>query len=394
MGLFNRKQKNDVIEKEIETALQQAKTLDLQINAQVYAFSVVTEFLAREFSKCKFNCYQNNEVTYGKDYYRFNVRPNAYQTATEFKKEIISKLLRDNECLIVEASSYDLIIADSFNKNRLGINKNTFTSVNSNNEFFAKRFIAPDDAIYISYCNDEFQINSKVNTLNNGLQKLLQQTAKKCERLNYEKGILKINAMASGNKDFKERLQKLLNNDFRAFFQSSSNAVLPLYEGFEYGKIDGNEKNEKSLSDIQTLINSMISKTAAAYGVHPAVILGDRENTEEAEKYTVAKAIKPIAEMIENALTESLYGVDGFCKGNYVKIDLTPLRFNSIFDFADASDKLLASGQYSIDDLREARGDRRLNTEWSKRHWMTKNYQNIEEMQKPESEGGEINGNA
>jgi len=227
-----------------------------------------------------------------------------------------------------------------------------------------------------------------------GLQELTETAMDNFTNSSYKKGILTIEAMQSGNEKFQEKVTKLLNEDFRKFFSNNKNSVLPLYQGMSYQDLNADRSSTKKseVEDIRNIINEMISKTAIGYGIHPAAILGNIENTENADKYTVGKAVKPIAELLENAINAAVYKTEGFKKGNYVSISLAPLRDISVFENAEASDKLIASGQYSIDDLIEARGGRRLNTEWSKRHWMTLNYRPIEDAINRTAKGGEKDG--
>ena len=42
---------------------------------------------------------------------------------------------------------------------------------------------------------------------------------------------------------------------------------------------------------------------------------------------------------------------------------------------------MIACGGWNIDDIRKKAGDAPLNTEWSKRHFITKNYSNIEDIE-------------
>ncbi len=394
MGLFfnRKKNKSDELERQIEEYFKQADGIKNKINAEIYAHFVVVEYIAKEFSKCRINCYRNNEVQYDKDYYRWNIKPNSFQSAAEFKKEFICKLLIYNEVLIFEKNNHDLIIADTFEANRFGTEEYVFSNIQVGNERFIKTFKS-EDVIYIKYSNDDVNIQSKVAFLLSELEKLATIASDNFTNSSYKKGILQIDAMKTGNEKFQEKVDKLLNEDFRKFFSNNKNAVLPLYTGMTYEDLNKDRSSTKKseIEDIKTVINEMISKNAIAYGIHPSMILGNVENTAEADKYTISKAIKPIAEMLENAITEAIYKADGFIKGNYVNISLAPLRDVSVFENAEASDKLIASGQYSIDDLIEARGGRRLNTNWSKQHWMTLNYRAIEDAVS-QSEGGEDNG--
>ena len=55
---------------------------------------------------------------------------------------------------------------------------------------------------------------------------------------------------------------------------------------------------------------------------------------------------------------------------------------------ADKLDKLIASGIYCIDEARRRCGLPELNTPWSQRHYITKNYDSVENTLDP-LEGGE-----
>lgn len=398
MGIFfnrNKKKFDEELEKQLGELIKQSNQIKRKINAEIYANFVVVEYIAREFSKCRINCYRNNEIQYDEDYYRWNVKPNSYQNAAEFKKELASKLLIFNEVLIIEKSNNDLVIADSFESKRYGTNGYTFSSVQVGDERFVKTFRSgADDVIYITYSNDNVNIRQKVAYLLSGLQELISIAKDNFTNSSYQKGILMIDAMASGNKPLQEKITKLLNEGFADFFSSNQNSVLPLYQGMTYKDLNDDRSSTKKseVEDIRNVINEMISKSAIAYGIHPSAILGNVENTENAEQYTISKALKPIAELLENAITESVYKVSGFVKGDYVSISLAPVIYSSVFENADASDKLIASGQYSIDDLIEARGGRRLNNEWSTKHWMTLNYRVIEDAINQSAKGGENDG--
>ena len=52
-----------------------------------------------------------------------------------------------------------------------------------------------------------------------------------------------------------------------------------------------------------------------------------------------------------------------------------------IFEQATNSDKLLSSGLYCIDELRVKLGDTALKTDWSQKHYITKNYAEAEKME-------------
>jgi hypothetical protein len=66
--------------------------------------------------------------------------------------------------------------------------------------------------------------------------------------------------------------------------------------------------------------------------------------------------------------------------GTYLRIDTSSIKHIDLFGISVAFDKLIASGAYSIDELRVKSGDVALNTDYSKQHYITKNYQKIETL--------------
>jgi hypothetical protein len=62
---------------------------------------------------------------------------------------------------------------------------------------------------------------------------------------------------------------------------------------------------------------------------------------------------------------------------NYVKVDTSRINHFDILDVADKADKLVASGVASIDEVRRVLDMPALETEFSQKHWITKNYSDV-----------------
>lgn len=392
MWPFTRAKKTTAEAKEYEKIIEEIDAINSKIQTELYAEFVVIEFIAKEFAKCKIKFYKGHELNNGEEYYRWNIKPNSYQNGVEFKKELISKFLANNEVLIFENSQKELIIADSFTVKKNGTSECIFSDVCKENERVFT-FLKSSDVTYLS-C-EENGLKSKLRYLLSGLQQVLTDAAKIHSDSANQKGILQIDTLQAGDDELNKRIDEVLNKHFKDFFSSKRNAVLPLYKGLNYRDLNEDRSSAKrsEISDIKTIIDEMISKAAIAHGIMPSIILGDKADTTEAEKVTISNAIKPIAELIETGITASLFEKEEYLEGDYAKVDIMPIRYATIFDYAEASEKLLVSGQFSIDEIREARGERRLNTWWSKKHLLSLNYQFIDQMNKNDSQkGGESSG--
>ncbi len=391
MGFFFNLFKRHPKESDEETIKRIQEEFDFyqnKINAELYAEFVVIEYISKLFSMAEIQIMDGIELKKGDEYYRWNIRPNDFQTGVEFKKEIVARLLLNEEVLIFEDRN-NLIIADpGFNVSKKGSFPYRFSNVSRDGERYFLE-LNSRNSIYLTYETSE--IRRKLKMYLNGIQSLITEAATNYEISATHKGILEISALARGNKDLEKQIDDILNKQFKQFYSSKRSAVLPLYEGMNYKDLNADRSSTKKseIADIKTLTDEMISKSAISHGVKPSVILGDKENTEIATKETISNAIKPIASLLEAGINASdLFGKRNYISGKQAKINLAPLRYNTVFDDAEASDKLIATGQYSIDDLRVERGDMPLNTDWSRMHFITLNYQPIEQAIK-NSKGGE-----
>ena len=75
-------------------------------------------------------------------------------------------------------------------------------------------------------------------------------------------------------------------------------------------------------------------------------------------------------------------------KGNYLKIDTKAIKHIDLLSVSTAIDKLIGSGSFCINDIREAIGEEPIDEDWARQHFITKNYETVELALKA-LEGGE-----
>lgn len=390
MALFFKRKKKAAEEKEIEKIFTEIQQYYTDINVLTYAMCVVINYIARKFALNEVLFYNGNSPVYKENYYAWNVQPNKFQSAYEFKYDIASQLLLNDEVLIIQEGDSLFVAEPGFTVKQVGINEYIFTDVVKNGQRFIGKMYKSSDVMYISYSGNE--IKSKISSMLSGIQELITAASTNYELSSYQKGFIKIQALETGNKNRNEQVDELINNHFKRLFQIKQNAVLPLYEGMDFIDINKDRSSAKrsEVADIKDLIKEAITDVCVGYGVLPSAVIGDKENTKEAERATLTGAIKPLALMLEQVINSIFIEKEKYVKGNYARIELATCIYSTIFDNADASDKLLASTQYSPDELRVARGSRPANEWWSGKHLKTRNYDFISE--KMSNEGGEENG--
>lgn len=142
--------------------------------------------------------------------------------------------------------------------------------------------------------------------------------------------------------------------------------------------MDGTNTNKDS-SDFRALRKEMFEIVAQALQIPVSLMLGNITNMNEIVKVFLTFCIDPIADMISEETTRKTSGgYDNWTKGNYVKVDTSTINHIDILDVAEKADKLIASGTCCIDEVREIIGFDRLNTKFSQQHFITKNYDTVE----------------
>ncbi|MCO0600623.1 phage portal protein [Peribacillus butanolivorans] len=105
--------------------------------------------MAEPISQSEFYVKKDKKIVKDEMYYRLNVRPNPNMSASQFWQTVVHKLIYDNECLIIQADSEDLLFADSFLRIEYAL---TFKDVTIKDYTFSRTF-QMSDVIYLEYSN-------------------------------------------------------------------------------------------------------------------------------------------------------------------------------------------------------------------------------------------------
>ncbi|WP_394923266.1 phage portal protein [uncultured Robinsoniella sp.] len=383
MGFWNWIQGKMLGGKNIEVT---ADTIANYIDQEKMSRLVLEEFtihaainlIANCISKCEFKTFQSGKEFLGEESYKWNYEPNINQNSSQFIQELVTKLLYNNECLVVESNG-QLIIAEIYGSQEFALKETIFSGV-SRKGFTYNRSFNMSDVLYFKLNNKN--IRQLLKNLCSGYNQILNEAVEKYEKAGGEKGTLHIDAVAQGkkygDKGFEDVFEDLMNNRFKKFFNSRS-AVLPLFDGFEYTKqaAEQSKKSTSEVKDITDLTEEILQTVARAFNIPVSLLKGDVSDVDKITKNFLTFCIDPICEMIATEINRKRYGKKLVQTGSYIKIDTTTIMHVDIFDIAEKIDKLIASGMYCIDELRKKLGDAELNTEESKKHFITKNYMDL-----------------
>lgn len=352
------------------------------------AFWTCVNKIANAVSKCEFKTYYHNKETKGKEYYLWNYEPNQNQNAAGFIYKLIAQLYRKNECLVVEIN-HRLYVAESYIKEVYALRDYQFSGI-SFDGYTLQETLDMSDVMF-------FELNSAdMRKLMNGMydsySKLITYAQNAYQKSRGHKGILNIAGVAQEQDNFNETFEELMSTHFKNFF-GKDNAVLPLFDGYNYQDISQNAKtySTESTRDIKALADDIFEFTARAFSFPPSLAKGDVQDTTKATDELLTFAVDPLVKMIQQEINRKRNGKDGLKQGNYLKIDTLAVKHVDIFDIATPIDKLISSGAFTINDILQVIGKPKIDESWADQHFMTKNYSEIGAILKgiTEENGGE-----
>jgi HK97 family phage portal protein len=373
---------------ETEITSEEFFNLQAELYIRNLAFQSAVNLVARAISKCEFKTFLKGKEVKQREYYLWNVEPNKNQNSSEFIQKWISKLYKENECLIVELNG-QLLIADSFNKKKYALYDWQFSQVTVEDYTFNRTF-SMSEVLYFQLNNED--IRRLINGMYETYGKLISYAQKTYQKSRGRKGILDVAAAAQGKKDFQETFSKLMNERFKTYFEAD-NAVLPLFDGYTFNEKDSKTYSNDSSRDIRAMVDDIYDFTARAFCIPPALLRGDVANINDAVvDILLTFGIDPVVDMLHEEINRKRSGYEGFTQGTFIKIDTKTVKHIDLLSVATSIDKLISSGAFCINDIRVAVGDQPIDEPWAKQHFMTKNYSTVEDLLKMLNEEGVSSG--
>lgn len=347
------------------------------------AFWSAVNLVANAVSKCEFKTYLNGKEVKGREYYLWNVEPNKNQNSSVFLHKLIAKLYRDNECLVIEQNG-QLLVADSFIRTPYALYDDVFTQVQVGDFTFQRPF-TQSEVLY--YKLNEENVRKLVNGLYESYSKLITYSMKAYQRSRGTKGIFKYDSIPVAGTDERKAFDALINEKIKKWMEGD-NAALPLGRGQEWKELQHKTYSNESTRDIRAQVDDIFDFTARSFGIPPALLRGDVQDTSKAIDQLLTFCIDPLTDMLSEENNRKRNGYEGFSQGTYQKIDTKSIKHVDLLSVATAIDKLIGSGAFCINDIRKAVGDEIIDEPWANQHFITKNYETVENALKA-LEGGE-----
>lgn len=358
-------------------------SLVFDIYIREMAFWSAVNIIANAVSKCEFKTFLGGKENKGREYYLWNIEPNKNQNSSAFLHKLIAKLYRNNECLVIEQNG-QLIVADSFIRTPYVLYDDVFSQVQIG-DFTFNRTFNQSEVLY--YRLNEANIRELINGLYDSYSKLIAYSMKSYQRSKGTKGIFKYGTIPVAGTEQRKAFDALINEKIKKWMEGD-NAALPLGEGQEWKELTQKTYSSESTRDIKAQIDDIFDFTARAFNIPPALLRGDVQDTSKAIDQLLTFCIDPLCDMLQEEINRKRNGYSGFSKGTYTKIDTKCIKHVDLLSVATAIDKVISSGCFTINDIRKAVGDEPIDEDWANQHWITKNYETVEQAMKA-IEGGE-----
>lgn len=370
-----------------EVTAEEFYNLVAEIHIRELAFWSCINMIANSISKCEFKTFKSNKEVKLNEYYLWNIEPNKNQNSSAFTHKLISQLYRFNECLVVEENG-QLLIADSFQQTEYALVDNLFQGVTVGNFTFPKTYNM-SQVMYFKL--SEKDMRKVTNGIYEGYGKLIAYGMKAYQKSRGNRGVLNYETIAQGNEAAKTAFDDLMNNRFKKFF-TAENAVLPLPKGYTYTDIGSKTYSNEGTRDLRAMADDISDFTAKAFGIPPALAKGDIAGIKDAMDSYLTFCIDPLCDSIAEEINRKRNGYSGFSLGNYLKIDTKSILHVDLLSVSTAIDKLIASGAFTINDIRKLVGEQPIDEAYADTHFITKNYSTVEDVLNALSAGGGTQG--
>lgn len=335
------------------------------------AIDTCVSFLGRTISQSEFRIKNGDKFEKNELYYRLNIRPNKNMTSSTFWETFVHKLIYDNECLIIQADDDDLLIADDFQHNEYAVLEDSFSKVMVKGYEF-KRTFKQSEVIHLRYRNEN--LTPLIDSLFTDYGELFGRILNFQKRKNQIRGTVDMDMLAAKSKEHQAKLQEFINNMYKAIRENDV-AIIPQQPGFKYTETMNSVNSGQSVEEINKVTNGFLDQVAMAIGIPTSLIHGDMADIEKNTKNYMMFTVSPLLKKIRDEANVKFFSKTQYLNGN--KLDIKPISFHSLFDLATSIDKLVSSGAFTGNEIRQEAGYEPSSDPNLDKHYITKNYQEM-----------------
>ena len=361
---------------------------ETEFNLRVLSYRICVNLIANALGRCEMKVYDRKREVRDDIYYLWNISPNTNENSTAFWHHFIETLYANNEALMIETTKRTtkggrplsaIVVADDFKQTaNWPARQNEYTSVRCGDVNYNKTF--REREVFHLKLHQE-----RINDVRAGIVDSYNRMATMAAgNYGWNSGHhmkVKIGSVQQGDPNFQEKFRALLDNQVKPFF-NSGNTILPEFSGYEWSFFEPSSASgagKDYIKDMNTLREDIWNMTAQAFGIPLVLVEGKVEATKDAQNRFLTNVIDPLCDQIGEEITRKEYDLDDWLAGSYVAMDSSTINHFDLFAEAAAIEKLIGSGVYSVNDIRRAAGQPRIEEPWADEHYMTLNITRLTE---------------
>lgn len=364
-------------------------TVTIDIPTSLYykelALYTASSLIENAISKCEFKTYEKGESVKKKDYYLLNVAPNKNENSSLFWHKVVRRAIRNPKGALVVEIRGQLHCAKDFSiKEERPILGNLYDGVVLEGGLQLNKVFRADE-VYLFKMEDQ-NARILIDGLYEDYEKLLQTAARAFCDTNGRKFKFKVSGVKQGDDEFAEEFKEVIEKEIKAYMENNY-ATYVEYEGEELE--EQTEKQRTTSDDMIKLRKDMFEMVGQALKIPQALMTGNVTSVKDVMDVFLTFSVDPWADMITETLNKRAT-VWEYVKGDFYKVDTGKIKHRDIFDLAVSIEKIIGSSTLNIDEVREELDRAPLNTEFSKKYFMTKNIATTEDVANSlTEEGGE-----
>ncbi len=342
-------------------------------------------YIANAISMCEMRVFEKNKPVKNKDYYILNVAPNKNENANFFWHKVVRKMIRDpNGAMVIEIRG-ELHCAESFSTYKeQPILGNIYNGIVLEGGLQLDKMYRAEE-VYLFKMEDE-SVKALIDGMYSEYGKLFESAARAFKDTNGRKFKFKVDSLKAGDAEFAEDFKENISKNIKAYMENEY-ATYVEYEGEELVE-ESENKQAKDAEDVIKLRKDTFDMVGDALKIPSTLMSGNVTSLKDVMDVFLTFAVDPFANTITKVLNKRATLIE-YRNGNYYKCYTGRIKHRDMFDIAAGADKLIASSIVSTDEAREEMELVPLNTEWSKQHYITKNYNKVENALTAAEEGGE-----
>lgn len=364
-------------------------TADLEkVNLSKFAINKAVGMIANAIARSEIVLVDKNGKRQDKYYYRLNIRPNDNETGTDFWRNVVKRMLLEAECLIVRVSD-KYYIANSYSESDNVMTGRVYTNVTivcAGKQYSLNKSFLEDDVMRLRY--DNADITRYLKSVVAQYDKTVDAINQMIKIANKPRFVMRMDANIklveqSTEKDKPDRVytKEQYAEKLKGILESEDLSILSIGKGIDFSqfKIECTAKTE----DLIKLSKEDLSACAMAFDIPEAVFFGNITEKSDATNELITYAVSPVAEVINDSLNAKLVGEESYIRGEKIFVWLSRFKHVDVIDSASNLDKLRGIG-FSYDEIREMVGYQALNTDFSQKRALTKNYASADEVNEDE----------